>query len=83
MGLLWSVITAPYAPVRMLTALGRTMREEVYREWYSPAAVRRRLEAVDAAAAAGELSEKERAEAQQKIIDSVIVRSEPNNGTAD
>lgn len=81
MGLLWSVLSAPYAPVRVLTALGRTMQREVYREMYSPAAIRRRLEAVDAAAAAGELSETERAEAQQKIIDSVIVGSEPPGGT--
>ncbi|GIH20736.1 gas vesicle protein GvpG [Rugosimonospora africana] len=82
MGLLLSVLTAPYAPVRVLTSLGRVMRQEVLRELYSPAAVRRRIEAVDAAAAAGELSEAERVEAQRKVIESVIVRPDARGGSA-
>jgi hypothetical protein len=82
MGILFSVLTAPYAPVRVLTALGRAVQQEVQRERYSPAAVRRRLEAVDAAAVAGELSEAQRAEAQQKVIDSIIVRSDGQDGSA-
>jgi hypothetical protein len=75
-------LAAPYAPVRVLTSLGRVVRQEVLREMYSPAAVRRKVEAIDAAAAAGELSETERVEAQRKVVESVIVRPDTRDESA-
>ncbi len=75
MGLL-TVLAFPLAPVRLVTAIGRLLQQEADRQRYSSAGLRRRLEALDSALASGELSEREHAEAQQAILDEVMVRSE-------
>ena len=82
MGLLFSVLTAPYAPRRLLTAVSKAVQQEARRQLSSPAAVRRRLEELDEAVAAGELSHSERARAQRDVIDGVIVQPDPWDGPA-
>lgn len=76
MGLL-TILATPLAPVRLVTAIGRLLQQEVDRQRYSSAGVRQRLEALDAARASGELSDQEHAESQQAVVQDLIVRSTP------
>lgn len=76
MGLL-TVLAAPLAPVRLVVALGRLLQREADQQRYSSIALRRRLEALDAARDAGELSDEEHAEAQQALVQELVARSEP------
>jgi phage portal protein BeeE len=75
MGLLFTLLTLPYAPVRAVTALARVLQEQAEQELYSPAGVRRRLEALDEAVARGELTPEEREDAEQAVLEQVMTRS--------
>lgn len=77
MGLLTSIVTLPLAPVRGVIALGRVVQRQVEQETRDPSAVRRRLEALEEAEDAGELSETEKAEAQRQIVASLIEPKPP------
>lgn len=79
MGLL-TILAAPVAPVRLVVALGRLLQRQADEQRYSSIGLRRRLEALDAARDAGELSDAEYAEAQQSIVQELVVRSEPAAG---
>lgn len=72
MGLLFTILTFPYAPVRGLTAMVRALRQQAEAELHGSASVRRELEELDAAAAAGDLSETEYADAQRQILARVV-----------
>ncbi|MET8252700.1 GvpL/GvpF family gas vesicle protein [Micromonospora sp. NPDC005197] len=56
MDLLWALLTLPYAPVRGLTAVVKVVAREAESRQRNPVNVRRELEELDAAVAAGELS---------------------------
>ena len=79
MGLL-TILALPLVPVRLVTGLGRLLQQEAERQRYSSAGVRQRLEALDSALATGELTEREYGEAQQAVIQELIVRSAPAGG---
>ncbi|MEV4604870.1 gas vesicle protein GvpG [Amycolatopsis sp. NPDC049253] len=68
MGLLTGILGLPLAPVRGVLALGELIRKRVDEELHDPASVRRELEAVERARAAGEISVEEEAEAQQRVL---------------
>ncbi|MEV0069371.1 gas vesicle protein GvpG [Amycolatopsis sp. NPDC050768] len=68
MGLLSGIVGLPLAPVRGVLALGELIRRRVDEELHDPASVRRELEAVEQARAAGEISAEEEAEAQQQAL---------------
>lgn len=70
--MLLTLLGLPLAPVRGITALARVLKEQAEHELYDPATAMRRLEELQEAAAAGELSEAELAEAEQQIIDRLI-----------
>ncbi|MBF6184099.1 MULTISPECIES: gas vesicle protein GvpG [Nocardia] len=72
MGVLSSVLTLPLAPLRGVLWVAEIIAEQVDQELYHPASVRRDLERVDEAAAAGELSDEQRAQAQQEVLDRMI-----------
>lgn len=74
MGLLWQILTLPYAPVRAVTAVARVLQQRVEEELYSPASVRRELEELDRAVARGELTEDERQAAEQEVLDRLMNR---------
>ncbi|MFC0533667.1 gas vesicle protein GvpG [Phytohabitans kaempferiae] len=67
----------PLAPVRGLTALARVLRTQAERELYDPVNVRRRLEELEASAAAGEISGPELAEAQERILEPLMGQTGP------
>ncbi|MGW3342942.1 gas vesicle protein GvpG [Nonomuraea rubra] len=68
MGLVSSLFTWPLAPVRGLMRLGELIQEQIDRELRNPAAVRRRLEEIEAARQAGTISEEEEREAVESIL---------------
>lgn len=69
MDLLWALLTLPYAPVRGLTAVVGVVAREAEARQHNPVNVRRELEELDAAVAAGELSVEERDRAEQRVLD--------------
>ncbi|MBF6357826.1 gas vesicle protein GvpG [Nocardia higoensis] len=72
MGLVSSLLMLPLAPVRGVVWLAEVIQERVEHELHDPAKVRREMEAIDEAAAAGELSDEERRQAQQQVLDRLI-----------
>ena len=79
MGLVSGILGLPLAPIRGVLALGELIRQRVEEEQRNPAAVRRELEAAQAAREAGEITPEEEAEVQQRALDRVT-RS-PDEGT--
>ncbi|MFI7664662.1 gas vesicle protein GvpG [Nocardia sp. NPDC049526] len=69
MGLVSAILSLPLAPVRGVIWLGELIQDQVEQQLQDPAAVRRELEEIDAAAAAGRLSDEERKQAQQSVLD--------------
>ncbi|MBF6163516.1 gas vesicle protein GvpG [Streptomyces gardneri] len=74
MGLLSSILSLPVAPVRGVIWLGELIQDQVEQQMHDPATMRRELEEIDAAAAAGQLSEEERKQAQQAVLDRMTGR---------
>ncbi|MEU4675301.1 gas vesicle protein GvpG [Amycolatopsis sp. NPDC023774] len=68
MGLVTGILGLPLAPVRGVLALGELIRQRVEEELHDPASVRRELEAIEHARAAGEISAEDEAEAQQQAL---------------
>ncbi|MFI7486926.1 gas vesicle protein GvpG [Micromonospora echinaurantiaca] len=69
MDILWALLTLPYAPVRGLTAVVKVIAREAESQQYSPTSIRRELEELDAAAAAGDITPEERDRGQQQVLD--------------
>lgn len=72
MGLLTSILTLPLAPVRGVLWLGELIQDQVEQQMHDPATIRRELEEIEEAAAAGHISEEERKQAQQEILGRMI-----------
>ncbi|MFI6328348.1 gas vesicle protein GvpG [Micromonospora chersina] len=68
MDILWALLTLPYAPVRGLTALVKVVAREAESQQYNPVNVRRELEELDRAAAAGDITPEERDRGQQQVL---------------
>jgi hypothetical protein len=68
MGLLVSILTLPYAPVRGLTAVAEMLLRDAENRLYGHASIRRQLEDLDEAVAAGRISAADRAQAEQAIL---------------
>lgn len=69
MDILWSLLTLPYAPVRGLTAVVKVIAREAESRQYNPVNIRRELEELDRAAAAGDITPQERDRGQQQVLD--------------
>lgn len=72
MGLLWSIVSLPWAPVRGVIWVSEVIQEQVEQQLRNPASVRRELEQIEADAAAGRITEEERDQAQQAVLDRMI-----------
>ncbi|GAA3079931.1 gas vesicle protein GvpG [Streptosporangium carneum] len=70
----------PFAPIRGLIRLAEIIQEQVELETRSPAAVRRRLEAVEEARRSGLITEEEEAEAVTRILEQMTAQSGPPGG---
>ncbi|MFI2710232.1 gas vesicle protein GvpG [Micromonospora sp. NPDC018662] len=69
MDILWTLLTLPYAPVRGLTAIVKVVAREAESQQHNPVTVRRELEELDRAAAAGEITPEERDRGQQQVLE--------------
>jgi hypothetical protein len=69
MGLLSGLLTLPLAPVRGVVWVAEQIRDQAEQQFYDPVAIRRQLAQVDAALAAGEISEEEAAQLQDLLLD--------------
>ncbi|MFG3699755.1 gas vesicle protein GvpG [Micromonospora sp. NPDC047620] len=69
MDILWTLLTLPYTPVRGLTAVVKVIAREAESRQRNPVDVRRELEALDAAEAAGEITAVERDRGQQQVLE--------------
>jgi len=88
MGLISAVLGAPFAPVRGVIRLGELIQERVEQKLHDPAEARRELEAIDAAADAGELTPDEQEAAQQEVVNRmtdqpVVTETPPANPETD
>lgn len=68
MGLFTGLLTLPLAPARGVVWLAEQIEREADRQWRDPAAVRRQIAEVDAAFAAGQLTEEERDALQDELV---------------
>ncbi|MGW5671875.1 gas vesicle protein GvpG, partial [Micromonospora sp. NPDC003776] len=68
MDILWALLTLPYAPVRGLTAVVKVVAREAESQQYNPVNIRRELEELDRAAAAGEITPEERDRGQEQVL---------------
>ncbi|MFG3598621.1 gas vesicle protein GvpG [Micromonospora chersina] len=69
MDILWTLLTLPYAPVRGLTAMVKVVAREAESQQYNPVNIRRELEELDRAVAAGDITPEERDRGQQEVLD--------------
>ncbi|NKY57162.1 gas vesicle protein GvpG [Nocardia flavorosea] len=76
MGLLTSLLSLPLAPVRGVVWLGELIQEQVEQQMHDPADIRRELDELDDAMAAGRLPEPEYRQAQQQVLNRMIQRPE-------
>ncbi|MDH2430160.1 gas vesicle protein GvpG [Sphaerisporangium sp. TRM90804] len=72
MGLFTALVGWPLAPVRLLIKVGELIEQQVDAQLHDPAMVRRRLEEVEEARAAGLISEEEEARAVEDILGQMI-----------
>lgn len=68
MGLFTGLLTLPLAPVRATAWIAELVREEAESEYYDPSSIRRQLEEVDEARAAGVLSDEEADELENQLM---------------
>lgn len=81
MGLFTGLITLPLAPLRGVVWLGNTLAQEAHRQWTDPAVVRAELDAVHQRWLAGEISDDERDEFEDALLQRLIAgRSEVSHG---
>jgi hypothetical protein len=81
MGLFTGLITLPLAPLRGVVWLGDTLAREAYKQWTDPAVVRAELETVDQRWRAGEISDDQRDDLEDALLQRLIAgRSEAAHG---
>ncbi|AQZ66712.1 possible gas vesicle synthesis protein [[Actinomadura] parvosata subsp. kistnae] len=68
MGLVSSIFAWPMLPVKGLIRLAEMIQDQADRELRNPAAVRRRLEEIEAARAAGQITEEEEQQAVERVL---------------
>ncbi|MFB4282551.1 MULTISPECIES: gas vesicle protein GvpG [unclassified Nonomuraea] len=69
-----TIFTWPLAPVRGLVRLAELIQEQADRELHNPAAVRRKLEEIEAAREAGEITEEEERRAVEQVLQGAMRR---------
>lgn len=72
MFLVSTILKLPLAPVRGVIKLGELLQQQAEEELYSSASVRRRLEELGEAVAAGEISPEEERRAASELLGRVV-----------
>ncbi|WP_026413460.1 gas vesicle protein GvpG [Actinomadura oligospora] len=68
MGLFTGLVTLPLAPVRGVVWLAEVLQEQAEAQLYDPGRIAAEMQAVADAVAAGEMTEDEAAEAEERLI---------------
>ncbi|NMO50725.1 gas vesicle protein G [Actinoplanes sp. TBRC 11911] len=76
-GIISGIVTAPLAPVRLLTSVARVLQREAERELYDPVRLQRRLEELEEAHDAGAVSDDEFERGQQEVLNRMIDQRGP------
>lgn len=69
----------PFLPIKGLVQLGEVIQEQVEREHYDPASVRRQLEDIEEARESGEISDPDLVEAQAQAVGRLIQPARPDH----
>lgn len=81
MGLFTGLLTLPLAPVRGVVWVGDVLAREAYRQWTDPAVVRAELERTHERWLNGDLSDEERDEIEDGLLQRLIAaRPEVTHG---
>lgn len=80
MGLFTGLLTLPLAPVRGVMWVAEQIHEEARREWDDPAVIRQRLEEVEQAREAGEITDEEATEQENELVDRLMAAGPPIGG---
>jgi hypothetical protein len=76
-GLFSGLVTWPLMPVSVVLRMARFFQERAEEQLYDPVLIRRGLEDVSAALAAGEISEQEAAEREEELLERLLVARPP------
>jgi hypothetical protein len=76
-GIVSGLLTAPLAPIRILTSVAKALQQQAERELYDPATLHRQLEELDEARDSGAISGDEYERQQQQILDRLISQPGP------
>ncbi len=83
MGIFSAIVTAPFAPIKGVIALGEVLRRQAEEELYSPANTRRQLEELQEARERGEISAEEEKEAQERILETRLGPKDPGTASSE
>ncbi|WP_433088458.1 gas vesicle protein GvpG [Dactylosporangium sp. CA-052675] len=72
MGLITAILTAPLAPVRVVVWAGELIRDQVNHELFDPGVIRRQIQQIDEARAAGRIDPAEADRRQQELISRLL-----------
>lgn len=72
MGLFTGLLGLPLAPLRGVVWVGEQLRDQAHAQLYDPVAIRGQIEELDRAHDRGEISEEERDESQEILLDRLI-----------
>lgn len=72
MGLFTGLLGLPLAPLRGVVWVGEQLRDQANAQLYDPVAIRGQIEELDRAHDRGEISEEERDESQEILLDRLI-----------
>ncbi|UGT44790.1 c-type cytochrome biogenesis protein CcmI [Nocardia yamanashiensis] len=75
-----TLLGLPLLPVRGVVALARMLAEEVDKELYGMTAIRRQLDELERARAAGQLDEAEYQRAEQEVLSRLLNRKGSGGG---
>ena len=78
MGLFTGMLLLPLAPARGVVWLAEQLQQEAERQWTDPAAVRAELERIEQAHRDGLLSDAERDELADRVVERLLTRSAPD-----
>ncbi|MET7403522.1 gas vesicle protein GvpG [Dactylosporangium sp. NPDC005572] len=80
MGLVGAILTFPLAPVRAVVWVGDILREQVEHQLYDPAVIRRELEEVAEARAAGRIDPADADRRERELVGRLVRPSGAEEG---
>jgi len=72
MGLVSQILTLPLMPVRLTLWVGEVIRDQVEHQLYDPAVIRRQIEEIDEARAAGRIAPDDADRQQRELVGRLV-----------